>query len=126
MPILMVIAHQNTHRYLNIAEDEFKEQQPLDFTMPKLKSTSPIDNNNSALYQQFFGRNNDNSLVANELNDEQGKHDFFKRNSHAHNKKLSTFFESMKKNERERERERDIALRRFKFASMHIHLQKSN
>lgn len=66
MPILMV-AH-NTINNLSFSDSDLKEE-PLDFTMSKFKSSTPMKH---PLYYQYFGSNNDTS-PNHDNNEEQGK-----------------------------------------------------
>lgn len=75
MPSLMVV--QSAIKNLNnfCEEGSSNSEKPLDFTMSKFKSSSPMRH---PLYQQFFGSNNNNnnndlSVERNETSEEQGK-----------------------------------------------------
>lgn len=63
MPILMVA--QDTHNNLNFTDSD----KPLDFTMSKIKSTSP---SRHPLYHQYFGSQSNASPIR-EVKEEQGK-----------------------------------------------------
>jgi hypothetical protein len=65
MPILMV-AH-NTINNLNFSDSDLSEK-PLDFTMSKFKSSTPMKH---PLYYQFFGSNNDTSSNHDEREEQQ-------------------------------------------------------
>jgi len=70
MPILMV-AH-NTINNLNFSDSDLSEEreQPLDFTMSKFKSSSPMKH---PLYHQYFGTASDTSSNRDERKEEHGK-----------------------------------------------------
>jgi hypothetical protein len=64
MPILMV-AH-NTINNLNFSDSDL----PLDFTMSKFKSSTPMKH---PLYYQYFGNNSDTSSNRDDKEEQQGK-----------------------------------------------------
>lgn len=66
MPILMV-AH-NTINNLSYSDSDLSEE-PLDFTMSKFKSSTPMKH---PLYYQYFGSNNESSPNR-DIKEEQGK-----------------------------------------------------
>lgn len=65
MPILMV-AH-NTIKNLSFSDSDLSEE-PLDFTMSKFKSSTPMKH---PLYYQYFGSNSDTSSNRDDKEEQQ-------------------------------------------------------